>query len=86
MVSDEGMFFSFDSFHLILFPLPPTLVIQLAEVLLTKVCECVNTVAVEMSSSVCICVRMYIRTPFFPPLLSFLAFFHLLAFACFSQS
>lgn len=77
MVSDEGMFFSFVSFHLILFPLPPMLVIQLVEVLLTKVCECVSTVAVEMSSSIqyaCVSGRIYVllsSLPFFPFWLSF---------------
>lgn len=54
------------SFHPAQFPLPSALLIQLAEVLLTKVCKCVNTVAVEMRRwaaacmCACVCVLFFV--------------------------
>lgn len=55
--------------------------------LLPEVCECVNTVAVEMRSWAKVCERSYSSSSSLPPFLpSSLAFFHSLPFACFSQS
>lgn len=68
---------SFVSFHPILFPLPPTLVDTARRGLLPEVCECVNTVAVEMRRGAAACVCVCVRTPLLlPSLPSSLTFFH----------
>lgn len=88
MVS-EGMHFLFVCFRPILFPLPPTLMIQLAEVLRTKLCECVNTSCLgdeAMNNSMH--VHLLLFSSFSYSLHFFLLWLFLspLAFACFSQS